>query len=398
MYDAIIIGARPAGSTTARLLANKGYKVLLVDKAKFPSDSLSTHFIWQKGVYYLKKWNLYEKIIDSNCPSLKKMVSDYKDFPLVGCPLPYQDNFEMLGPRRIVLDKILLDAALDAGVTFLDEFSIRELLFDGGQVVGVQGYDKDDKLHDIKGKIIIGADGRNTLVAQKVNAKKYKEVPGKTFTYFTYFSNMPLEAIEFYHYDNYVIYTFPTNDDRSLLGIFGKIENVQNFKKNYSDHFFKTLKTIPNIEARLLKAKQEEKIYGCIDLPNFFRKSYGPGWALVGDAGYCKDPGLGQGITDCFRDAELLSEAIDIGFHQENNMLKSLSNYEKKRDEIVEEIYEFTLQSASITPTGKILQLRNSIKNNAEYINRFLGLTAGTQSSREFFSKDHLKVILETNY
>ena len=115
MYDAIIIGARCAGSPTAMLLARKGYRVLLVDRATFPSDTISTQIIWPTGVAKLQTWGLLDRLIASNCPQVTKFTMDLGDFPLSGWGPPVEGIVDSYGPRRFVLDKILVNAAVDAG-------------------------------------------------------------------------------------------------------------------------------------------------------------------------------------------------------------------------------------------------------------------------------------------
>src|ERR1051326_5716102 len=115
MYDAIVLGARCAGSPTAMLLARKGYRVLLVDKARFPSDILSTHYIHQAGVARLKRWGLLERLPSSNCPPCPSITLDVGPFALKGFPPPLEGAADGFCPRRHVLDKILFDEAVAAG-------------------------------------------------------------------------------------------------------------------------------------------------------------------------------------------------------------------------------------------------------------------------------------------
>src|SRR5436190_17465860 len=145
MYDAIIVGARCAGSPLAMLLARKGYRVLLVDKASFPCDTLFTDHIHQSGVALLKRWGLLEKLKASNCPATEQMRFDVGPFALVSTPPPAGNTSEAYAPRRTVLDKLLVDAAVAAGAELREKFSVDELLYNGLTVTGVKGRDANGR-------------------------------------------------------------------------------------------------------------------------------------------------------------------------------------------------------------------------------------------------------------
>ena len=136
---------------------------------------------------------------------------------------------------------------------------------------------------------------------------------------------------------------------------------------------------------------------GTADLPNFFRKPCGPGWALVGDAGYHKDPYGAQGIMDTFRDVELVVEAIDAGFSERRPLEEALANYEWQRNEMALPLYEYNAQGASMRPRPpEMQQLFAALQGNQEQTNRFFGLAEGTTSSSEFFSPDNIQRIMAT--
>ena len=177
MYDAIVVGARCAGSPTAMLLARKGYRVLLVDRATFPSDTISTHFIWQSGVACLKRWGLLEKVQASNCPAISYISLDFGPFALTGVPPAADGVTEGYGPRRTVLDKLLVDAAVAAGVEVREGFSVEELITDGERVTGMRGHAAGGSTIAETAHIVIGADGRNSFVARAVQAAEYQTQP-----------------------------------------------------------------------------------------------------------------------------------------------------------------------------------------------------------------------------
>ena len=172
MYDAIVVGARCAGSPTAMLLARRGLRVLLVDKAHFPSDTLSTHYIHQPGVAALKRWGLLPQIERSGCPPIRRYTLDVGPFALEGTPPPIGDVGEAYSPRRYVLDQILVEAAAEAGAEVRQGFTVQELLTDGERVVGIRGRSAAGEPVTERARIVIGADGMNSLVARSVKATR----------------------------------------------------------------------------------------------------------------------------------------------------------------------------------------------------------------------------------
>ena len=194
MYDAIVVGARTAGSPTAMLLARRGYRVLVVDRAGFPSDTLSTHYIHQAGVAHLNRWGLLEQLTATNVPAARRLTFDLGPFALTGTPPPADGAEVAYAPRRRVLDKILLDAAATAGAEVRERFSVDELVRDGDRVVGIRGRAAGGATVTEKAPIVVGADGMRSFVARTVQAPAYDARPGLTCAYYTYWSGVPLDG------------------------------------------------------------------------------------------------------------------------------------------------------------------------------------------------------------
>ena len=171
MYDVIVVGARAAGSPLAMLLARKGFKVLLVDRASFPSDTLSTHQVQLKGVAALQRWGLLQKVLDSNCPPVGNL--DFRQGPYVirGQYFPLDGLDYILCPRRTVLDKILVDAAVEAGAELRQDLIVEDLVIDSGQVTGIRGRMKSGNASVTESaRLVVGADGKHSLVARQAQA------------------------------------------------------------------------------------------------------------------------------------------------------------------------------------------------------------------------------------
>jgi flavin-dependent dehydrogenase len=395
MYDAIVVGARCAGSPTAMLLARKGHRVLLVDKATFPSDIMSTHAIHQPGVAHLKRWGLLDKVQGSNCPPLLKFTFDVGPFTLTGSAPPAGDVAEGYAPRRMVLDKILVDAAVEAGAELREGFVVQEILMDSERVSGIRGRAKGGSTVTEKARIVIGADGMRSIVARTVKAPTYNAQPSLACSYYTYWSGIPIEGTELYPRDYRFIGALPTNDDLVCIFVNWTRQEFHEYRADIEGSYLRTLDLAPGLAERVRHGKRAERFVGTADMPNFFRKPYGPGWALVGDAGYHKDPCTAAGITDAFRDAEFLVEAIDAGFSGQRSLDEVLAGYEQKRNEAARPIYDFTCQLATLAPLSpEEVQLFTALRGNQVDTNRFFGLITQTTPIPEFFAPENIQRII----
>lgn len=339
MYDAVVVGARCAGSPTAMLLARKGYSVLLLDKSSFPSDIMSTHYIHPPGVARLQKWGLLDRVIEANTPIIQNVRVQMGEAAFSPPPPPEgEPPFRALCPRRIVLDKILVDATVEAGVEFREDVSVKHLARDRERVTGV-----DINGETAEANIVVGADGMHSTVAKLVDAPEYEAVPTLSYGYYAYWSGVDLDDAELYFLEDNGVLAFPTNDGMSCIAVGGPVEDFHEFRKDIEGNYMKVVQAAGTLGERMNGATQETKFLGTADQPNFFRRPYGPGWALVGDAGYHRDFITGLGITDAFRDAELVAKAIDEGLSGARPMEEAMADYEAKRNEFAKPLYDFTL-------------------------------------------------------
>jgi flavin-dependent dehydrogenase len=343
MYDAIVIGARCAGSPTAMLLARAGRRVLLVDRATFPSDRLSTHFIQPSGVTCLAAWGLLDAVIATGTPPVTRIAMHTGDRLLMEPPM----EGVAYCPRRYLLDKILVDAAVDAGAELREGFKVDEVVMDGETVVGIVGHGRDGTPVRETARFVIGAEGHHSLVAKTVNAPMYREREALTGAYYSYWSGVELSGAEFYISERGGVLAVPTNDGRACIAAGRSRDQFAAYRADIEATFFSILDGALGFAASVRAGKREERWMGTADVPNFFRKPYGPGWALVGDAGYMKDPVTGFGIADAFRDAGLLATALDDTLAGRVPAEEALTGYQSQRDVVAMPTYEFTLQLAS---------------------------------------------------
>ena len=384
-YDAIVVGARVAGSPTAMLLARKGYDVLLVDRASFPSDTISTHLIHPPGITALQRWGLLDKVVASGCPGIDTYAFDFGPFTLSGAPDP--DGTVAYGPRRTVLDKVLLDAAVEAGVEVREGFSVESTVHEHDHVIGVRGHGKGSTTVTEHARVVIGADGRHSLVAQAVNPFQYHEKPPLLAAYYAYWSDLPMQGrFETYIRPNRGMAAFPTNDDLTVVIAGWPYAEFEANKKDIEGNLFKAYDLAPAFAERLRAAARETRFVGTA-VPNFFRKPHGPGWALVGDAGYNKDFITAQGIHDAFRDAELCVTALDEAFGGTRSFDAAMADYQTRRDAQVLPMYEFTTELATLEPPPpELQQLLAAMAGNQDAMDGFAEVNGGVTSPADFFS------------
>ena len=175
-YDAIVVGARCAGAPTAMLLARKGRKVLVVDRATFPSDTISTHLLHPPGVALMRRWGLLDRLVATGCPAIHTYAFDMGPFVIAGSPGTEAEPVSY-APRRTVLDKLLVDAASESGAEVREGFAVDEVLIENGRVTGIRGRGEGGRSVAEHAQVVVGADGLHSLVAQAVGAESYNERP-----------------------------------------------------------------------------------------------------------------------------------------------------------------------------------------------------------------------------
>jgi flavin-dependent dehydrogenase len=315
---------------------------------------------------------------------------DLGDFPLTGTNLVRDGLAFGYGPRRRVLDAILAEAAIASGAEFRDGFSVCEYLFEGGTVSGIRGRSRGSRVSE-QARITVGADGRHSSLARAVGAAVYEAIPPLTCWYFSYWSGTGIDRLEMYLRDGNLIFAHPTHEGLTAIFIGWQISEFARVRRNIAASFMKVLQRVPELEGRIRSGRQVERFYGTADLPNFYRKPYGPGWALVGDAGNHKDPCMALGICDALRDAELLASAIDQGLSGRQRLLDALAGYEQRRNAAGIEIYRQNAYQAQLKPVPQdLLAIRAAIVGNQDETNRFFLAQEGLLPPEEFFDPGNL--------
>jgi len=393
-FDAIVVGARCSGSPTAMLLARRGHRVLLLDRASFPSDTVSTHLIHPPGVEALKRWGLLDRLKATGCPPITEYSVDVGALRIVGSP-GTKDAPASFGPRRTVLDKLLLDAAAEAGVEVREEFTVEELVFADGCVAGIRGHGKGGGQVTEEARVVIGADGLHSTVARAVRADTYHERPRLQASYYSYWSGLPVSGgFEAYDRGDRVWASWSTNGGLTILVVTWPIAQFEANRDDIEGHYLAALDRAPAFAERVRAAKREERFVGTA-VPNFFRKPWGPGWALVGDAGYNKDFLTAQGISDAFRDADGCSAALERWLEGTSTFDAEMSAWHTERDRRALPAYDFTCQFASLEPASPEQRaLFQAMHGRRESCDAFFRMFAGVTSPAEFFSAENIGRIM----
>ena len=399
MYDVIIVGTRVAGAATALLLARRGLKVLAVDRATFPSDTLSTHQVQVPGCAALARWGLLDQVLKAGTPPTRTVRFDQPGASFSARIRQLEGVDLMCSPRRPLLDTILVDAARRAGAEVRDSFIAEDLTRDAaGAVTGLRGRTKAGPGPVTEhARLVVGADGRHSLVARLTGAGSYRTRPSQSMGCYTYWSGVPARhGGELYGRPGLAAGAWPTNDGLLMTYLAWPAARFAEFRRDVEGNFLRSMDAA-GLGERLRAGQRAERFRTAPDLPAWFRKPYGPGWALVGDAGLLMDPITGQGSSDAFRDAELLAAAIAAGLDTpaagaaaaqgQDRLTKALAGYQRDRDRAVRPMYDFTARLAALRPPSPgEAGLFRAVAADPLAAQEFIGALTGTVPLRQFMS------------
>jgi 2-polyprenyl-6-methoxyphenol hydroxylase-like FAD-dependent oxidoreductase len=391
-FDVIVVGARVAGAATGMLLARAGLRVLVVDQAHFPSDTLSTHQIQVPGVARLARFGLLQPLLDAGTPPTPHVRFQRGGAVVEGEFPAYQGVNMMISPRRTILDALLVDAARAAGAEVREACSLVNLVKDRDRVGGVQLRDRGNgRVSTETALLVIGADGKHSKVARLAGAPERRTVPPATFAFYAYWDGLPVKGGEIYSSSGSAASAWPTNDGLTMTYVAGPIADFEAIRRDPTAHLIAALDKAGSLGERARAAVQVGRTRGTSDLPNLVRAAYGPGWALAGDAGLVMDPITGLGIGHALRDAELLSSAIVSGLAGSRHLNGSMKGYEKQRNHQTKAAFNWTLDVAGLRGVNEIEEgLFRTIGADEEEASQFFGMLTGVVPMRSFFSPAHL--------
>lgn len=325
-YDVIVVGARCAGATLAIRLGNAGHRVLLLDQADFPSDTLSTHTIFNNTVWELKDLGIFPLIPELDAPPVQHVLLQFEDVKIEGSLPPVHGEERSYCIRRTYLDQAAIQKASEIpNVTICTKVRVMDLLWDEDQVVGVRTKDSLGQLQEYRAKWVVGADGRNSTVRKKLNLKPLIDVPTDFACFYTYVEGLETKkdpTFEVYRIYDRTLVIFPTNHQQHVVFVAFPLANrlwLKEFGRNPKIaiwDFLKTQFTEIKLSSRLQNAKIVENIRGLTGFSNHWFPGIGKGWALIGDAVIFKDPALAQGIHDAIYASKILKPLLERGMQE----------------------------------------------------------------------------------
>ena len=365
-HDVVVVGARVAGSATAMLLARLGHDVVVVDQASFPSDTVSTHSIARSGVVQLRRWGLLNDVLDSGTPAIRQVTFNAGGTSISRTIKEKAGVDFLVAPRRYVLDTILATAAEHAGADVRPGVTVTGLQRDGhGQVAGVQGHDHTGARVEIGARHVIGADGLRSRVAGLVDAPVVEGRPAGGAAQYAYYTGVPWSGIEFFVAERSFAGVFPTHDGQACIWVCNPAADARAVRRRAGSRgeAFDALlrRSHPELVERLRHARRTSPVQGMLRQPNQVRQAFGPGWALVGDAGYYRDAITAYGMSDAFRDAELLAVALDRALDGGAEEATALAAYQQQRDQALREIFELTCHLAAYPPVPTFIELQKQL-------------------------------------
>ncbi|MFM9443247.1 NAD(P)/FAD-dependent oxidoreductase [Streptomyces acidiscabies] len=378
MFDAIVVGARCAGAPTAMLLSRAGYRVLLLDRTAYGTDTLSTHLVQVPGVAALARWGLLERLRETGCPPIERVRYEVDDIRLEGCARGVEGQRASYSPRRNILDPLLIDAAVESGAEYRERYEVNGLLHDDtGRVVGVRGR-SGGKTFTETARLVIGADGMRSTVGALVGAPYTVEHPRLTCAYYAYYPKVT-DALELYEKPRSWVAAVPTHGDATLVLAYFPQDRYQEVRADAQDAYLKQVEdTAPELYGRIEGLEPLEKLRGTGRQQNFFRKANGPGWVLVGDAGHHKDSITARGISDGYQQVELLADRLTDTLGDDPALLDTaLKDFSEDRDQALMGSYEATLGVARLAPHEQRLSLLRAVQQDEELTSIYFDTIAG---------------------
>lgn len=338
-YDVVVVGARVAGASTAMLLARQGHRVLMVDRAGMPSDVVSTHAVLRTGILQLKRWGVLDRVVEAGTPPIREVTLGFGEERIHFGVRAECDVDTFYAPRRHLLDSILVEAAQDAGADFAGRTRMVDLIRGPhGEVQGIVTKRNGSEVTSTA-RMVIGADGVRSRTAELVRAPTYRSHPATNAVTYAYFEGVPEPGFWFQFTPGVNAGIVPTNDGLSCVFAGRPSERMTDFHEGSDEEFGRLLRQAGEDLYQTVAAGSRVGSYRGMTLPGFIRRPWGPGWALVGDAGYTKDPISAHGISDALRDAELCARAVDRALKHPDETAAAMTGYQSLRDRLSQRMF-----------------------------------------------------------
>ena len=362
-HDVVVVGARCAGAATARLLARAGHDVVMVDRSHPGRDTSSTHSLSRGGVVQLQRWGLLDDVVASGAPEIRS-VAFHHDGESVRHAVKDRAGVDfVVAPRRYVLDALLADAAVAAGARLVTDTTVTGVLRDAdGRVVGVTARDADGTPRELMARLVVGADGLRSSVARYAGAQVVERHDPTGACFYTYVGEVDWDGIQLHVEDGAFAGVFPTHHGEACVWLIRPADALAAVMRAGADRAAAWLAalddTVPELARTVEKGRVTAPLRGYAALPNHVLRPSGPGWALVGDAGYHRDPITGHGMTDAFRDAELLADAADAVLRRTSPEGVAMARYERQRNDALAPVFALTRALGAFPPAGEFLEVQ----------------------------------------
>lgn len=345
-YDVLVVGARCAGAATAMLLARNGQRVLAVDHGSYATDTLSTHALMRAGVLQLHRWGVLPRILAAGTPPVRRTSCHYgSEITEVELTAGYGVD-ALYAPRRTLLDRTLVDAAREAGAEMRYGCIVTDLLRSrSGRVCGAVVQRADGRHAAIAADLVIGADGAGSSVARLVAAPVTRAGNHASATIYAHWPDLPDTGYHWHYRTGLSVGVIPTDGVQHCIFVaMPQSLYREHAQSGLASLYQRSLRELaPDLAEMMASSRPESRLWTFPGRNGFFRQASGPGWALVGDAGYYKDPLTAHGITDALRDAELLAGAAVRGTDA------ALAHYGAVRDDLSGALFDATEAMASFT-------------------------------------------------
>jgi flavin-dependent dehydrogenase len=371
-HDVVVVGARAAGAATALLLARLGHDVVLLDRATFPADTISTHQIARPGVVQLHRWGLLQAVLDGGAPAIREVTFCADGESVTRTVKPKAGVDLLVAPRRYIVDTLVAEAAVQAGARFRPGVSVTGVqLDDSGRATGVYARDADGDPIRIDARFVVAADGLRSTVARSVGAAVTEYRGDDAAVQYAYYTGLPWSGIEMVIADRALVGVFPTHDNQACIWVGTPTAVAWQARRRSSSRAEAFVSLIgnaaPEFGARLSSGRRTSEVTGMLRQPNLLRRPYGPGWALVGDAGYHRDAVTGHGQSDAYRDAELLAVALDQILDGEAEETSALDDYHRLRDAALRDVFEVTCALAKYPPVPQFVDLQKRLSQALDF-------------------------------
>ena len=367
-HDVVVIGARCAGAATARLLARAGHDVVMVDRSHPSHDTSSTHSFARGGVVQLARWGLLDDVVATGVPEIRS-VSFHHEGETTRHTVKDRAGVDFLiAPRRYVLDSLLADAAVAAGARLVTGTTVTGVLRDpDGRVIGVTARDADGTPREMTARLVVGADGVRSPLARFVGADVVERHDPSGACFYTYVAGVPWHGIELHVADGAFAGVFPTHHGEACVWLIRPAADLAPVIGAGSERpaaWMAALEsTVPDLARTVRRGTVTAPLRGYAALPNHLRRPAGPGWALVGDAGYHRDPITGHGMTDAFRDAELLADAADAVLRGTSAEDVAMARYERLRNAAIATTFALTRSLGAFPPAKDFLDVQSRLSS-----------------------------------